>query len=231
MRCTAPSAGGRSRSGRAGRRRRRAARRRDAARRVEAARRGVRARAVLRVGERAAPGSRRAPARLPAAAAAGPVRGARHLDHRAAGLAVRGLRDPQPARSSASASRSGEAWAFPTRERIAAATEDELVAVGFSRRKAEYAIGLARSDLDLDALAVLDDDEVRARDHGASRARPVDGRVVPRPAPRPAARLARRRPRPAQGGARSLRLRRERARPAPRPVPEPLRPLPAYRDG
>jgi 3-methyladenine DNA glycosylase/8-oxoguanine DNA glycosylase len=57
----------------------------------------------------------------------------------------------------------GLAWAFPTRERIARATEDEIVAVGFSRRKAEYVIGLARGDLDLDALAGLDDDEVRAR--------------------------------------------------------------------
>jgi DNA-3-methyladenine glycosylase II len=57
----------------------------------------------------------------------------------------------------------GEAWAFPTRERIAAANDAELVAVGFTRRKAEYAVGLARSDLDLYELAALDDDEVRAR--------------------------------------------------------------------
>jgi DNA-3-methyladenine glycosylase II len=55
------------------------------------------------------------------------------------------------------------AYAFPTRERLARATEDELFAVGFSHRKAEYVVGLARSDLDLDALAALDDDEVRAR--------------------------------------------------------------------
>ncbi|HEY7730398.1 MAG TPA: hypothetical protein VH950_05800 [Gaiellaceae bacterium] len=52
------------------------------------------------------------------------------------------------------------AWAFPTRERVAQAREDDLVAVGFSRRKAEYTIGLARSDLDLDALADLPDEEV-----------------------------------------------------------------------
>jgi DNA-3-methyladenine glycosylase II len=57
----------------------------------------------------------------------------------------------------------GEAWAFPTRERLAAAAEQELVEVGFTRRKAEYAVALARSDLDLQALAALDDDEVRAR--------------------------------------------------------------------
>ena len=52
---------------------------------------------------------------------------------------------------------------FPTRGRIAAADEDELVALGFSRRKAEYVIGLARHEIDLDALAALEDDEVRAR--------------------------------------------------------------------
>jgi DNA-3-methyladenine glycosylase II len=52
------------------------------------------------------------------------------------------------------------AWAFPERERVARAREDDLVAVGFSRRKAEYTIGLARSDLDLDALTGLPDEEV-----------------------------------------------------------------------
>jgi DNA-3-methyladenine glycosylase II len=55
------------------------------------------------------------------------------------------------------------AVAFPTRERIAGATEDELTALGFSRRKAEYVLGVARADLDLDALALLPDDEVKAR--------------------------------------------------------------------
>jgi DNA-3-methyladenine glycosylase II len=57
----------------------------------------------------------------------------------------------------------GEAWAFPTRERIASAAETELVAVGFTRRKAEYAVGLARSDVDLHGLATLEDDDVRER--------------------------------------------------------------------
>jgi DNA-3-methyladenine glycosylase II len=56
-----------------------------------------------------------------------------------------------------------EAWAFPARERLAAASEEELFSLGFSRRKAEYVIGLARSELDLEALAVLPDDEVKAR--------------------------------------------------------------------
>jgi DNA-3-methyladenine glycosylase II len=55
------------------------------------------------------------------------------------------------------------AYAFPARERVAAARPDELFALGFSRRKAEYVVGLARSDLDLDALAALPDDEVKAR--------------------------------------------------------------------
>jgi 3-methyladenine DNA glycosylase/8-oxoguanine DNA glycosylase len=58
--------------------------------------------------------------------------------------------------------RVGDAWAFPTRERIAAAHEDELFAVGFTHRKAEYAVALARSDVDLETLALLPDDEVRA---------------------------------------------------------------------
>jgi 3-methyladenine DNA glycosylase/8-oxoguanine DNA glycosylase len=57
----------------------------------------------------------------------------------------------------------GDAWSFPTRERMALAREEELLGVGFSRRKAEYVIGLARSDLDLDALVALADDEVKAR--------------------------------------------------------------------
>ena len=55
------------------------------------------------------------------------------------------------------------AIAFPTRERLASATEAELVAVGFSGRKAEYTIGLAPADLDLDLLATLPDDEVKDR--------------------------------------------------------------------
>ena len=59
--------------------------------------------------------------------------------------------------------RVGRVWAFPTRERVAAASEEELFSLGFSRRKAEYVIGLARSDLDLAALALLPDDEVKAQ--------------------------------------------------------------------
>jgi 3-methyladenine DNA glycosylase/8-oxoguanine DNA glycosylase len=56
----------------------------------------------------------------------------------------------------------GSAWSFPARERIASASEDELFALGLTRRKAEYVVGLARSELDLEGLAALPDDEVKA---------------------------------------------------------------------
>ena len=59
--------------------------------------------------------------------------------------------------------RVGEAYAYPERERVARATETELVGLGYSRRKAEYVVGLARSDLDLDGLAALGDEEVKSR--------------------------------------------------------------------
>jgi DNA-3-methyladenine glycosylase II len=59
--------------------------------------------------------------------------------------------------------RKGEAWQFPTRERTAKLAEGDLTALGFSRRKEEYVLGLARSEIDLDALRDLDDDEIRAR--------------------------------------------------------------------
>ena len=55
------------------------------------------------------------------------------------------------------------AHAFPTRERIAAAEPEEIAAVGFSRRKAACVIMLARSDVDLDGLEELPDEEVKAR--------------------------------------------------------------------
>ena len=55
-----------------------------------------------------------------------------------------------------------EAWSFPSRERIAQATESEIREVGFSTRKAEYVTGLARGDLDLGALGHLPDAHVVA---------------------------------------------------------------------
>ena len=58
--------------------------------------------------------------------------------------------------------RAEHAYAFPTRERIALAEPDELTALGFSGRKAAYAVGLARSDLDLAGLAAHTDDEIKA---------------------------------------------------------------------
>jgi DNA-3-methyladenine glycosylase II len=58
--------------------------------------------------------------------------------------------------------RAEHAYSFPARERLAVAEPDELAALGFSRRKAEYVVRLARSDLDLDGLAAMPDDEVKA---------------------------------------------------------------------
>jgi DNA-3-methyladenine glycosylase II len=55
------------------------------------------------------------------------------------------------------------AYAFPRRERVASASAEELRSLGFSTRKAEYVLGVARSELDLDALGELPDDEIQAR--------------------------------------------------------------------
>jgi 3-methyladenine DNA glycosylase/8-oxoguanine DNA glycosylase len=57
----------------------------------------------------------------------------------------------------------GLAVAFPTRERVALADEEELMGLGFFRRKAEYVLGVARAELDFAALVELPDDEVKAR--------------------------------------------------------------------
>ena len=54
------------------------------------------------------------------------------------------------------------AWEFPSRERVAELTADEITAIGFSRSKAAYVIALARSDLDFAELAELPDDGVIA---------------------------------------------------------------------
>jgi DNA-3-methyladenine glycosylase II len=55
------------------------------------------------------------------------------------------------------------AWTFPTEERLAATREEELTELGFSRRKAEYVIGIARAGVDWAELATLPDEEVKAR--------------------------------------------------------------------
>ena len=55
------------------------------------------------------------------------------------------------------------AWEFPTRERIQELRPRHFTPLGFSRAKAEYVLELAHSDLDLDGLGSLDDDEVIGR--------------------------------------------------------------------
>jgi 3-methyladenine DNA glycosylase/8-oxoguanine DNA glycosylase len=57
----------------------------------------------------------------------------------------------------------GSAWSFPARETLAAVGKDELLAIGFSRAKADYVTRLARAELDLGALAALPDAEVKTR--------------------------------------------------------------------
>jgi DNA-3-methyladenine glycosylase II len=59
--------------------------------------------------------------------------------------------------------RGEHAVAFPAREVVAGLEEDDLFALGFSRRKARYVVTLARSDVDLGGLAALPDEEVHAR--------------------------------------------------------------------
>ena len=58
-------------------------------------------------------------------------------------------------------------YAFPSPAGLSAAAPDELHALGMSRRKAEYIVGLAGlvagGQLDLDAIAALGDDELVAR--------------------------------------------------------------------
>jgi DNA-3-methyladenine glycosylase II len=57
----------------------------------------------------------------------------------------------------------GRAHAFPARAAVAEAEPEELTPLGLSRPKAAYVVALARADLDLDRLAALPDDEVKAR--------------------------------------------------------------------
>ena len=83
------------------------------------------------------------------------------------------------------------ATAFPSRERVAGATVDELRTLGFSGRKAEYLLGLARSGLDLEGLRTLPDEEVvetlmAIRGLGRWTADWFLGRALARPAAWPA---------------------------------------------
>jgi 3-methyladenine DNA glycosylase/8-oxoguanine DNA glycosylase len=54
------------------------------------------------------------------------------------------------------------AWEFPRRERLASADLADFADLGFSRSKATYVLGLARSELDLHGLGLLSDEEVFA---------------------------------------------------------------------
>jgi DNA-3-methyladenine glycosylase II len=59
--------------------------------------------------------------------------------------------------------RVGEAYSFPTAQRLRRADPNELAALGFSRRKAEYVVGLAAEKIDFAALEQLPDEEIKAR--------------------------------------------------------------------
>jgi DNA-3-methyladenine glycosylase II len=59
--------------------------------------------------------------------------------------------------------RGEHAYSFPPPERVAAASEEDLLGLGFSRRKAEYVLALARGSLDVGGIELLTDDEVKAR--------------------------------------------------------------------
>ena len=54
------------------------------------------------------------------------------------------------------------AWEFPSAERLSQADESELTALGFSQRKAQYVLGLARAEPPWDELHALPDEEVKA---------------------------------------------------------------------
>jgi DNA-3-methyladenine glycosylase II len=59
--------------------------------------------------------------------------------------------------------RVGDAYSFPTAEALRDATQDDLLLLGFSRRKAEYVLGLAQEPVDLHELSLLPDEEVKRR--------------------------------------------------------------------
>ena len=69
--------------------------------------------------------------------------------------AARAIRNRLIARFSAPV---GLAWAFPPAERLADAAEDDLTALGFSRRKAQCVLALARAATDFETIAALPDD-------------------------------------------------------------------------
>ena len=92
---------------------------------------------------------------------------------------------------------------FPTRERVARATEDEVIGVGFSTHKAEYVLGLPEARTDLDEKPFSRDEEVKARivASAGSAKWTADWFLAP---PRTPERMAGGRPRTAQGSERVL---------------------------
>ena len=58
--------------------------------------------------------------------------------------------------------RVGQAYSFPTEQRLRRSDPDELVALGFSRRKAEYVLGLADDPPPYADFARMTDEEVKA---------------------------------------------------------------------
>ena len=179
--------------------------------------------------------ARRRAARLPAAARARPVRDARDLDHRAAGLALRRVRDPQPA--DRALRRAAPSTPTPSRPRRARrrdrgrARRDRLLAAQ-GRVRARARPRRAR----LDALAALPDEEVQARARRRSAAS-ASGRSTGssratsrgRAPGRPATSACARRSRPSTLTAPRSRPRRCARWRAIRAVPEPDRALPAHR--
>jgi DNA-3-methyladenine glycosylase II len=59
--------------------------------------------------------------------------------------------------------RAGHAYSFPNAELLAPLGSNDLLVLGFSRRKAEYVLELAESPPDYDELSRLGDDRVRQR--------------------------------------------------------------------
>ena len=141
--------------------------------------------------------------RLPPAAPAQPVRGARHLDHRAAGLAPVGGGDPQPfieryGVPAEHAHRLPRARAGRARDRGRADRRRLLDPQGGVRRRARAQRPRPRRAR---GAARRGGDRAPRRD---PRPRRMDRGLVPRPPPGAAARLARRRPGTAEGGRRVL---------------------------
>jgi DNA-3-methyladenine glycosylase II len=59
--------------------------------------------------------------------------------------------------------RAEHTYAFPTTVSVAPAREEDLTTLGFSRRKAEYVLGLARNPPDFEEMAMVPDEEVKTR--------------------------------------------------------------------